>query len=69
MAVPRRSRCHCSALCPSVGFPKEERFAGRPTYRTSGVYELLKGKASMGFHSGWEQPHWFHKDGDDVGYK
>ena len=52
-----------------MGFPKEERFAGRPTYRTSGVYELLKGKASMGFHSGWEQPHWFHQDGDDVGYK
>ncbi|XP_030209851.1 dimethylglycine dehydrogenase, mitochondrial [Gadus morhua] len=52
-----------------VGFPKEERFAGRPTYRTSGVYNLLKDKASMGFHSGWEQPHWFCKDGDDAGYK
>jgi dimethylglycine dehydrogenase len=52
-----------------VGFPKEERFAGRPTYRTSGVYNLLQDKASMGFHSGWEQPHWFCKDGDDAGYK
>ncbi|XP_041754551.1 dimethylglycine dehydrogenase, mitochondrial isoform X1 [Coregonus clupeaformis] len=52
-----------------VGYPKEERFAGRPTHRTSGVYELLKGKASMGFHAGWEQPHWFYKPGDDAGYK
>ncbi|KAK6316143.1 hypothetical protein J4Q44_G00136670 [Coregonus suidteri] len=52
-----------------VGYPKEERFAGRPTHRTSGVYELLKGKASMGFHTGWEQPHWFYKPGDDAGYK
>uniref|UniRef100_A0A674DAU1 Dimethylglycine dehydrogenase, mitochondrial n=1 Tax=Salmo trutta TaxID=8032 RepID=A0A674DAU1_SALTR len=52
-----------------VGYPKEERFAGRPTNRTSGVYELLKGKASMGFHAGWEQPHWFYKPGDNVGYK
>ncbi|XP_032396288.1 dimethylglycine dehydrogenase, mitochondrial [Etheostoma spectabile] len=52
-----------------VGYPKEERFAGRPTYRTSGVYELLKDKASMGFHAGWEQPHWFYKPGDDIGYK
>ncbi|XP_062340264.1 dimethylglycine dehydrogenase, mitochondrial [Osmerus eperlanus] len=52
-----------------VGYPKEERFAGRPTSRTSGVYELMKGKASMGFHAGWEQPHWFYKPGDDTGYK
>ncbi|XP_064163850.1 dimethylglycine dehydrogenase, mitochondrial [Anguilla rostrata] len=52
-----------------VGYPKEERFAGRPTSRVSGVYELLKSKASMGFHTGWEQPHWFYKPGDDVGYK
>uniref|UniRef100_A0A8C5ENU7 Dimethylglycine dehydrogenase, mitochondrial n=1 Tax=Gouania willdenowi TaxID=441366 RepID=A0A8C5ENU7_GOUWI len=52
-----------------VGYPKEERFEGRPTYRTSGVYELLKDKASMGFHAGWEQPHWYYKPGDDTGYK
>uniref|UniRef100_A0A4W5K2E3 Dimethylglycine dehydrogenase, mitochondrial n=1 Tax=Hucho hucho TaxID=62062 RepID=A0A4W5K2E3_9TELE len=52
-----------------VGYPKEERFAGRPTNRTSGVYELLKGKASMGFHTGWEQPHWFYKPEDNAGYK
>uniref|UniRef100_A0A3Q4B120 Dimethylglycine dehydrogenase, mitochondrial n=1 Tax=Mola mola TaxID=94237 RepID=A0A3Q4B120_MOLML len=24
---------------------------------------------SIGFHTGWEQPHWFHKPGDDIGYK
>uniref|UniRef100_A0A8C6L049 Dimethylglycine dehydrogenase, mitochondrial n=1 Tax=Nothobranchius furzeri TaxID=105023 RepID=A0A8C6L049_NOTFU len=52
-----------------VGYPKEERFAGRPTSRTSGVFELLKDKCSMGFHAGWEQPHWFYKPGDDTGYK
>uniref|UniRef100_A0A673IL62 Dimethylglycine dehydrogenase, mitochondrial n=1 Tax=Sinocyclocheilus rhinocerous TaxID=307959 RepID=A0A673IL62_9TELE len=52
-----------------VGYPKEERFAGRPTNRVSGVYELLKDRCSMGFHAGWEQPHYFHKPGDDSGYK
>ncbi|KAG8131017.1 hypothetical protein E2320_017667 [Naja naja] len=52
-----------------VGFPKEERFAGRPTERVSGLYENLKCKCSMGFHAGWEQPHWFYKHGDDIGYK
>ncbi|XP_077354132.1 dimethylglycine dehydrogenase, mitochondrial isoform X2 [Festucalex cinctus] len=52
-----------------VGYPKEERFAGRPTYRTSGIYDLLKDEGSMGFHAGWEQPHWFYKPGDDTGYK
>uniref|UniRef100_A0A8C2GS75 Dimethylglycine dehydrogenase, mitochondrial n=1 Tax=Cyprinus carpio TaxID=7962 RepID=A0A8C2GS75_CYPCA len=52
-----------------VGYPKEERFAGRPTDRVSGVYELLKDRCSMGFHAGWEQPHYFHKPGDDTGYK
>ncbi|ELU05418.1 hypothetical protein CAPTEDRAFT_159052 [Capitella teleta] len=44
----------------AVGYPKEERFAGRPTKRQSGVYEkLLAQGAHMGFHSGWEVPHWF----------
>uniref|UniRef100_A0A8C9FTV6 Dimethylglycine dehydrogenase n=1 Tax=Pavo cristatus TaxID=9049 RepID=A0A8C9FTV6_PAVCR len=50
-------------------YPKEERFAGRPTERTSGLYDLLKTKCSMGFHAGWEQPHWFYKTGDETGYK
>ncbi|XP_027008413.2 dimethylglycine dehydrogenase, mitochondrial [Tachysurus fulvidraco] len=52
-----------------VGYPKEERFAGRPTSRVSGLYEHLKDKCSMGFHAGWEQPHYFYMAGDDVGYK
>ncbi|XP_066502777.1 dimethylglycine dehydrogenase, mitochondrial [Hoplias malabaricus] len=52
-----------------VGYPKEERFAGRPTSRVSGLYDLLKEKCSMGFHAGWEQPHYFHKPGDEVGYR
>ncbi|NP_001087085.1 dimethylglycine dehydrogenase L homeolog [Xenopus laevis] len=52
-----------------VGYPKEERFAGRPTERTSGLYDELKTKCSMGFHAGWEQPHWFYKPGDEIGYK
>lgn len=60
--------CLLLSLSP-VGYPKEERFAGRPTYRKSGVYELLKDKGSMGFHAGWEQPHWFYKPGDEFGYK
>ncbi|XP_032874489.1 dimethylglycine dehydrogenase, mitochondrial [Amblyraja radiata] len=52
-----------------VGFPKEERFGARPTERVSGIYETLKNKASMGFHAGWEQPHWFYKPGDDPEYR
>uniref|UniRef100_A0A8B9JIJ2 Dimethylglycine dehydrogenase n=1 Tax=Astyanax mexicanus TaxID=7994 RepID=A0A8B9JIJ2_ASTMX len=52
-----------------VGYPKEERFSGRPTSRVSGLYELLKDKCSMGFHAGWEQPHYFYKPGDEVGYR
>ncbi|CAH1789183.1 unnamed protein product [Owenia fusiformis] len=70
-------RTYCLAKCResygmnnAVGYPKEERFAGRPTYRTSGIYDLLKTRgADMGFHAGWEQPHWFALEGDDAGYK
>ena len=37
----------------AVGFPKEERFAGRPTERVSGLYEVLKKRgAHHGFHAG-----------------
>uniref|UniRef100_A0A287BMY4 Dimethylglycine dehydrogenase n=1 Tax=Sus scrofa TaxID=9823 RepID=A0A287BMY4_PIG len=52
-----------------VGYPKEERFAGRPTQRISGLYKTLKSKCSMGFHAGWEQPHWFYKPDQDPGYR
>uniref|UniRef100_A0A2K6EZE8 Dimethylglycine dehydrogenase, mitochondrial n=1 Tax=Propithecus coquereli TaxID=379532 RepID=A0A2K6EZE8_PROCO len=53
----------------AVGYPKEERFAGRPTQRVSGLYKILESKCSMGFHSGWEQPHWFYKPGQDTQYR
>ncbi|XP_062828425.1 dimethylglycine dehydrogenase, mitochondrial [Anolis carolinensis] len=53
----------------AVSYPKEERFAGRPTERVSGLYETFKSKCSMGFHAGWEQPHWFYKPRDETGYK
>nr|XP_042117567.1 dimethylglycine dehydrogenase, mitochondrial isoform X2 [Peromyscus maniculatus bairdii] len=52
-----------------VGYPKEERFAGRPTQRVSGLYKTLASKCSMGFHAGWEQPHWFYKPGQDTQYR
>uniref|UniRef100_A0A2K5NUH4 Dimethylglycine dehydrogenase n=1 Tax=Cercocebus atys TaxID=9531 RepID=A0A2K5NUH4_CERAT len=52
-----------------VGYPKEERFAGRPTQRVSGLYQRLESKCSMGFHAGWEQPHWFYKLGQDTQYR
>ncbi|XP_012871272.1 PREDICTED: dimethylglycine dehydrogenase, mitochondrial [Dipodomys ordii] len=52
-----------------VGYPKEERFAGRPTERVSGLYKTLSAKCSMGFHAGWEQPHWFYKPGHDTQYR
>ncbi|XP_078684529.1 dimethylglycine dehydrogenase, mitochondrial-like isoform X2 [Branchiostoma floridae x Branchiostoma belcheri] len=51
-------------------WPKEERPAGRPTTRVSGIYQALLDKgAEMGFHSGWEQPNWFAKEGDAPGYR
>ncbi|XP_065060512.1 dimethylglycine dehydrogenase, mitochondrial-like [Rhopilema esculentum] len=50
-------------------YPKEERFAARPQ-RTSPVYEhTLKEGAEMGFHNGWEVPHWYQQPGDEMGYK
>ena len=43
------------------GYPKEERWAGRPTARVSGVHDTWRDRfgAYYGFHNGWEQPHWF----------
>ncbi|KAF8793582.1 Dimethylglycine dehydrogenase like protein [Argiope bruennichi] len=54
----------------SYTYPKEERFAGRPTARVSGVYKamLIRG-AEMGFHAGWEQPAWFSTKSDEKGYR
>lgn len=51
-------------------YPKEERWAGRPTCRVSGAYEMMKDRgAEMGFHAGWEQPAWFALPEDCKGYK
>ncbi|EHB00103.1 Dimethylglycine dehydrogenase, mitochondrial, partial [Heterocephalus glaber] len=52
-----------------VGYPKEERLAGRPTQRVSGLYQALAPKCSMGFHAGWEQPNWFYRPGQDTQYR
>ncbi|GFQ81700.1 dimethylglycine dehydrogenase, mitochondrial [Trichonephila clavata] len=50
----------------SYTYPKEQRFAGRPTGRRPGSYESMKQRgAAMDFHSGWEQPMWFSKHPDD----
>ncbi|KAK8758858.1 hypothetical protein V5799_003507 [Amblyomma americanum] len=53
----------------SFTYPKEERWAGRPTQRVSGIYDqLVERGAEMGFHAGWEQPAWFSQPGDEGGY-
>lgn len=37
----------------SYTYPKEERWAGRPTSRVSGAYHEMVGRgAEMGFHAG-----------------
>lgn len=52
------------------GYPKEERFSGRPTARNGTLYHTLKQRgAQLGFHNGWEQPHWFADAADDASYK
>ena len=54
----------------AIGYPHEERLAGRPTYRVSGVHtELLDAGGFMGFHSGWEQPDWYAVKGEEAEYK
>ncbi|XP_013778311.1 dimethylglycine dehydrogenase, mitochondrial-like [Limulus polyphemus] len=54
----------------AISYPKEERWAGRPTARTTTMYEKqLERGAEMGFHAGWEQPAWFALPGDEKGYK
>lgn len=53
-----------------LGYPKEERFAGRPTARAGPLYDRLKKRgAEFGYHSGWEQPNWFALSGDEAGYR
>ncbi|XP_067144405.1 dimethylglycine dehydrogenase, mitochondrial-like isoform X2 [Centruroides vittatus] len=53
----------------SYTYPKEERWAGRPTTRVPTIYnQLLNSGAEMGFHAGWEQPAWFASKSDKKGY-
>jgi len=49
----------------AVGFPNEERPAGRPA-RTSPVYPLLRAKGAVfGQRAGWERACWFPRPGKD----
>ncbi|XP_070543164.1 dimethylglycine dehydrogenase, mitochondrial-like [Ptychodera flava] len=58
------------ALNNLVGYPFEERHAGRPTERTSTAYQRMKERGAIfGHHGGWEQPNWFALPGDDASYK
>lgn len=52
------------------GYPHEERQAGRPTKRTTPLYQTLKDAgAHMGFASGWEVPLWYAAPGQKPEYK
>ena len=41
------------AMNNAIGWSREERWAGRPTKRVSGIYDKLKARgAEFGFHAG-----------------
>ena len=47
----------------AIGFPAEERPAGRPA-KTTPLYERLKAKGAMfGARDGWERAAWFARAG------
>ncbi|XP_063678864.1 dimethylglycine dehydrogenase, mitochondrial-like isoform X1 [Bolinopsis microptera] len=49
----------------SPAYPKEERWAGRPTERVSGAYQEIKERgAAFGFNAGWEQARFFATQGE-----
>jgi len=53
----------------AVGYPHEERYAGRPTSRPSPLQEeLLAAGAHMGFSAGWEVPLWYAPPGEKPHY-
>jgi len=53
----------------AVGYPHEERYAGRPTSRPSPLQEeLLAAGAHMGFSAGWENPLWYAAPGERPHY-
>jgi dimethylglycine dehydrogenase len=50
----------------AIGFPFEERPAGRPA-KTSPLYERLKAKGAMfGARNGWERATWFPRNADEA---
>jgi dimethylglycine dehydrogenase len=50
----------------AIGFPQEERPAGRPA-KTSPTYERLHDKGALfGARNGWERPTWFVRAQDDA---
>jgi len=54
----------------AVGYPNEERFAGRPTNRPRPIYDkLVEAGAHMGFNAGWEVPLWYAAPGEKTEYK
>lgn len=54
----------------AIGYPNEERFAGRPTSRPSPLHDkLVAAGAHMGFNAGWEVPLWYASPGEKPEYK
>ena len=55
----------------AVGYPQEDRRAGRPTKRVTPIHQHLVSKgAFMAFSAGWENPAWYSPDhGVDAEYR
>jgi dimethylglycine dehydrogenase len=54
----------------AIGYPNEERFAGRPTNRPRHIHDkLVSAGAHMGFNAGWEVPLWYAEPGETPEYK
>ena len=65
-----RSYCEAKAIETyeseyAIGFPVEEKPAGRPA-KTSPLYDRLKAQGAVfGARGGWERAVWYARDGDD----
>ncbi len=68
-ATPEYTRARAVELYQNeyaIGYPNEERPAGRPA-KTTPVYGLLKGKgAQFGARGGWERATWFVPEGQEA---
>ncbi|KAB7506308.1 Dimethylglycine dehydrogenase, mitochondrial [Armadillidium nasatum] len=54
----------------AIGYPHEERFAGRPTTRVTPAYQKqIERGANMVCDAGWEHPGWFAEPGQKPEYK